>query len=345
LESASAIDAFRIVYPSERTLRLLRRLIRLSGIERRHLAALALQSGADGERRLYEQADRQPNGPGMGARNSRFDEFAGPLISEAIERIGSKELSAVHTLVTVSCTHASSPGLEQAIYECTPIPRFGQRWNLGFMGCSAGLAGIRLALAAGVSRGEALIAACELSSLHFQYSEALDQMTANMLFADGAAAALLSAKPSRVEVIDSACASLPDAADQMIWFADDHGLRLELSQELPDTLGAHLRPALGAFLDRNSLSVADIAHWAVHPGGPQILDSVESSLGLPQDALRHSRHVLREFGNMSSTTVFFILDRVLAEAEGGRCVALAFGPGLTIEMTLFEISAKAQAVG
>jgi predicted naringenin-chalcone synthase len=123
----------------------------------------------------------------------------------------------------------------------------------------------------------------------------------------------------------------------MVWFADDNGLRLELSQDLPDTLAAHVPGAVHHFLDASGLSQAAIEHWLVHPGGPQILDAVEVSLGLRADALRLSRSVLRRFGNMSSPTILFILKELLETRVNGHCLAMAFGPGLTVELVLLEI--------
>ena len=122
----------------------------------------------------------------------------------------------------------------------------------------------------------------------------------------------------------------------MLWFADDCGLRLRLSPDLPDTLAAHLPQALTAFLDSAGLRRADVAHWLVHPGGPQIVDSVEKVLELPTDTLRGARDVLRRYGNMSSSTILFILKELLETRPRGLGVAIAFGPGLTIEMAAIE---------
>jgi predicted naringenin-chalcone synthase len=133
---------------------------------------------------------------------------------------------------------------------------------------------------------------------------------------------------------------LPDAADQMIWFADDHGLRLELSRELPNTLAAHVAPAVDALLADNELTRDSVAQWAVHPGGPQILEAVEAALGLRPKHLAESRGVLRDFGNMSSSTIFFILQRLIERRAEGTCVAIAFGPGLTMELALLEINRR-----
>jgi predicted naringenin-chalcone synthase len=186
-----------------------------------------------------------------------------------------------------------------------------------------------------------LVVACELSSLHFQYTDALDQLTANVLFSDGAAAMTLSTLPAAARVVAACCAAVPQCADQMVWFADDHGLRLRLSQDLPDTLAAHVPRVVGQFLSDSDTSLPAIDHWLVHPGGPQILDAVRAALGLRADALHLSRSVLSRYGNMSSPTIFFILQELLAARVDGQCVAMAFGPGLTVELVLLEIKHNA----
>lgn len=335
LSCHESADLFQQATPNSRSARLLARVARLTGIEKRHLAALNQQGENLGAEKLYLPVSEQPHGPGMSARTRAFEREAAPLVLRAISELPVEALSAVQTLVTVSCTHASSPGLELPILTCTPIPGTVHRWNLGFMGCSAGLAAIRLVHQ--LSAGEALIAACELSSLHFQYTDQVDQMTANLLFGDGAAVMLLSNRFSPVRVVACRSFSLPAMADQMVWWAGDHGLQLRLSQELPDTIASNLPSALGAFLDQTGMSKRAIDHWLVHPGGPQILDAVENSLQLPVDSLIFSRNVFRRFGNMSSSTIFFILKEVLAAGVVGNAVAMAFGPGLTIELMLLRI--------
>ncbi|MEW6253753.1 MAG: 3-oxoacyl-[acyl-carrier-protein] synthase III C-terminal domain-containing protein, partial [Planctomycetota bacterium] len=330
-------------FPDPRTLKLLRRVVRLTAIDTRYSAALDFQQPADGRPPLYLPAVEQPHGPGMGARGVAFNEAAGPLVLEALRVFPPRLLARVDTLITASCTHASAPGLERPILTRTPVPAAAHRWNLGFMGCSAALAGLRMIgrmPANGGQNGDggvALVVACELSSLHFQYSTELDQLTANVLFADGAAAIVLAPEPSAVRLMDARCISAPEQADQMVWFADDHGLRLQLAPELPETLAAYLPAAVESFLGDNGLRRSDVDHWLVHPGGPQILDRVEGCLELAAGTLELSRSVLRRYGNMSSPTILFIFRELIERRVDGLCVALAFGPGLTIEMALFEL--------
>lgn len=333
-----AVERMRVVYPDERTHRLLRRLTRHTAIKQRHLAALEWQDTDDP---LYmPRCEGAEFGPGMGARSERFDRAIDQLVPDAVGRLDQAALAEIRSLITISCTHASSPGLEGPLFQHTPIPRQVSRWNLGFMGCSAGLSGLRLARQLEPEQRAALLVSCELSSLHFQYHPAVDQMTANMLFADGCAAALLSPEPGPVAVLTARAVHLPEYADQMVWFADDHGLRLHLSQRLPETLAGGIGQAVDEFLASSGKARDEIAHWLVHPGGPQILDSVEQALELSAGTLDLSRGVLRDYGNMSSATVFFILQRMVAARAAGLCVAMAFGPGLTIELVLLELSGK-----
>ena len=337
LDRQQAEQLLQSTCPNARSAKLLRRLLRLSGIEKRHLAALDFQSEQGEGEAFYRPASEQPNGPGMAARTALFERASGPLVRRVLAEFPSEVLAKIHTMITVSCTHASSPGLELPILKATAVPPSVDRWNLGFMGCSGALAAMRLSHRMARHDQEILILACELCSMHFQYTDRIDQMTANVLFADGAAAMVLSSRCSAVAVIDCACASFPQSADQMVWLAGDHGLSLKLSRELPRTLATVLPAAVSAFLGDHGISISDIDHWLVHPGGPQILDSVEQSLGLPEDALRISRSVLTQYGNMSSPTIFFIMKELFDGLADGRVLAMAFGPGLTVELVLLQI--------
>jgi predicted naringenin-chalcone synthase len=336
LDKEHGADLLKQSCADPRTAKLLQRVARLTGIERRYLAALDYQfDGGEGDS-LYRRPDRQPHGPGMGARTEAFHKSSAPLVRRAVDALPAESLARIDTLVTASCTHASAPGLEMPILLHTPVPASVDRWNLGFMGCSAGLAAMRLVHQTAALSRRALIVTCELSSLHFQYTDQIDQMTANLLFADGAAAMILSPEPSPIRIVACQCASLPEAAKQMIWFADDHGLRLELSQDLPETLAAHLPGVVSRFLQEHGTSIDAIDHWLAHPGGPQILEAVEKSLALPEDALALSWSVFRNYGNMSSPTIFFIMKELLKTQAHGQVVAMAFGPGLTIELVLLQ---------
>jgi predicted naringenin-chalcone synthase len=185
-----------------------------------------------------------------------------------------------------------------------------------------------------------LLCAVELCSLHCLYHWDTEMVIGYALFADGAAALVggpaASARSSAWQVTASGSCVFPDSADLMTWTIGDHGFIMKLSRRVPGLIATHLRPWLTGWLDRHGLSLPEIGSWAVHPGGPKILGAVEEALTLPPSALDHSRAVLAEKGNMSSPTVLFILDRLRQQGAARPCVALGFGPGLTVEAALLR---------
>jgi predicted naringenin-chalcone synthase len=121
----------------------------------------------------------------------------------------------------------------------------------------------------------------------------------------------------------------------MTWTVGDYGFEMTLSKKVPGLIAAHLRPWLQAWLREQGVELAEVATWAVHPGGPRILTAVEEALGLERTATESARAVLAAFGNMSSPTVLFILDHLRQRQAPRPCVALGFGPGLAVEAALF----------
>jgi predicted naringenin-chalcone synthase len=263
-------------------------------------------------------------------------------------------------LVTVSCTGFVAPGVDAAIIDALGLPRTTERTNVGFMGCHGALNALRVArgfVEADPARIP-LVCAVELCTLHFAYGWDPDMLVANALFADGAAAVLCDGggngqghgrgqaegggggdrRPSAGDwcVVASGTLLMPDSADAMTWRIGDHGFRMSLSARVPDLIGAHLRPWVTEWLGAHELGIEDVASWAVHPGGPRILGSVEDALGLDRDRMGASREVLSECGNMSSATILFILDRLRKHDAPRPCVALAFGPGLVVEAVLIR---------
>jgi predicted naringenin-chalcone synthase len=122
----------------------------------------------------------------------------------------------------------------------------------------------------------------------------------------------------------------------MTWIVGDSGFEMTLGRQVPGLIGRYLGPWLREWLERQGLSITDIATWAVHPGGPRILDAVEQALALPEQSLAVSRAVLAEHGNMSSPTLLFILEKLMAVKTPTPCVMLGFGPGLAVEAALFR---------
>ena len=244
-------------------------------------------------------------------------------------------------LVTVSCTGFSAPGFDVALVTDLGLSPDIHRTHIGFMGCHAALNGLRVAGAfASDPNAKVLVCSVELSSMHYHYGWDPAKIVANALFADGAAAVIGTGVTNKLCVTLTASGShlIPEAASFMTWTIGDHGFGMTLSKRIPDAIAQHLRPWLEKWLAKNALRIADVKSWAIHPGGPKILEAVASSLGLPNECLWASREVLAEYGNMSSATTLFILKKLQDRHTPGPCVAIGFGPGLNIEAALFTNS-------
>ena len=261
------------------------------------------------------------------------------------------EPAAITHLVTVSCTGFDAPGFDLALIDGLGLGRGVARTHIGFMGCHGALNGLRVARAFALAEPSArvLVCAAELCSLHFRYGWDADQAVSNALFGDGAAAVVgFTAQRGGTTRDDglgwklaaSGSTVMPGTVDAMSWRIGDHGFAMTISPQVARQIGDNLRSWLEGWLRRHDLTIADVGSWAVHPGGPKILDAVESALGLGPDALATSRAILARCGNMSSPTVLFILDELQRRSAALPCVALGFGPGLVIEAALFRGSTE-----
>ncbi|WP_435020432.1 type III polyketide synthase [Tundrisphaera sp. TA3] len=310
-------------------------LYRKSGVRRRHLAML--------DRSEPETPPEGLHGATTRWRMERYDCLVRPLAREAAGKAlaasGVAPSSITH-LVTVSCTGFAAPGFDLALIGGLGLDPGVQRTHVGFMGCHGALNGLRVARAFAGSepRARVLLCAAELCALHFQEGWEADDAVANALFADGSAALVLGSDlPSgdRWEAAGSGSYLLPDCGDAMSWTIGDQGFAMTLSSRVAPIIAEALRPWLEGWLAPFGLAPDDVRTWAVHPGGPRIIDAVETALGLDRQATAVSRDVLAQCGNMSSPTILFILDRLRRQDAPRPCVALAFGPGLAIEAALF----------
>jgi predicted naringenin-chalcone synthase len=270
--------------------------------------------------------------PSTAERMAIYAEEAPKLALAAIEALrGKAELGGITHLVVASCTGFVAPGIDQIIARELGLPGDVERTLVGFMGCYAAVSALRTAYHVVRSEPEARVLAVtvELSTLHLQYDDALEPLLAMLQFGDGAAAMLVTGEPSGFEIKRPFAATLPDSGDLIRWNVGDNGFVMQLSGEVPGRIAEALRePAFRAEL-LGEAGASDA--WAVHAGGRSVLDAVEQGLGLPPQALAASRDVLARFGNMSSSTLPFVLAELLAQPEHRRGVALAFGPGLAAE--------------
>lgn len=326
---------------SPRERKWLERLYRASGVRRRGSVLLQRDDDMAAMAAFYPSPTPvDDRGPTTATRLSRYEQEAGALATQACAaafKDAALEPEAITHVVTVSCTGLFSPGLDAQLIARLGLPRDVGRLNLGFMGCHGAFNGLRAAAALAHSAEHARVLLCcvELCSLHFHYGWNRQQVVANALFADGAAAAILAPTDvSGLQVQDAASLLIPESTAAMTWRIGDHGFEMGLSPEIPRRIRASLRPWLEPWLARHHLSISDIAHWAIHPGGPSIVNAAIDALGVAPDAGDDSRAILAEHGNMSSPTVLFILERMRLQSSPAPIVALGFGPGLMFEAAL-----------
>ncbi len=275
---------------------------------------------------------------GTAARIERFVEEAVPLGREALRacleesRLAPQEVDA---LTVATCTGYATPGLDILLARELGLAEDTQRLHVGHMGCYAALPSLAtLADAATARNSTGLLLCLELSSLHVQDdSHEVDQIIAHSLFSDAAAAVAVRPGGAGLEVVDVAARTDIQSAALMTWDVTDRGFRMGLAREVPEVLERHAGPLVGSLLARHGLSPEEVAGWAIHPGGPRILEAVAAPLGLGEDELDFSRSVLRDFGNCSSPTVLLVLQRLLEHRplrQDDHVVCVAFGPGLTL---------------
>ena len=324
-----------------------------SGIERRYSALSEWHGAAEADEPVFFEAGTgQFLHPSTGARNRVYEREATALYTqiaaaalEAAEGITAAEVSHV---ITVSCTGFFSPGPDYRIVRALGLDPAVQRYHLGFMGCYAALPALRQAQTICRADPEAvvLVATVELCTLHVRTSNDPDTIVGSSLFGDGAAAAIITGKdlPTSTPLLQLdhfETVLTPVGEEAMAWRIGDHGFEMVLGTYVPHIIDEHITGALEPLLAHEpalaELPRRDIEHWAIHPGGRSILDKVEAKLELTESQLVPARETLRDFGNMSSATVMFVLQHILRSATPGRherVCAMAFGPGLTVETAL-----------
>ncbi len=283
-------------------------------------------------------------GPDTAQRMHIYDQEALPLALQAARGAlldARLEPGDITHLVTVSCTGFAAPGFDIGLMKKLNMRPGVERTHVGFMGCHGAFNGMRVARAfvESLPSARVLVCATELSSIHYYYTWNPKRMVGNALFGDGAGA--LVAGPDRSfpkepwRLRASASCLFPDSEQAMTWSIGNHGFDMTLSTRVPGLIATHLGSWLKEWLASHHLTINQIASWAIHPGGPRILNSIEESLGLPKGTAATSREILQDYGNMSSATILFILNSLRLQRAPLPCVALGFGPGMVVEGMLF----------
>jgi len=325
-----------------------------AAIDTRYTAVreLTLDSTA-GNPQFFDPQTGLLRSPSTKARNNLFAEEATKLFIEAADAAVSKcdgiDPADITHLITVSCTGFFNPGPDYKIVRALGLNPAVQRYHLGFMGCYAAFPALRAAKSfCEADPGAVVLVVCaELCSLHVRTSNDPDTIMGSALFADGAAAAVVTARgdlpsPPLLQLDHFETVLTPVGEDSMAWNIGDEGFEMVLGNYVPHIIDDHIVGALEPLLARDpslrELAYCGITHWAIHPGGRSILDKVQSRLELTDEQLVPARETLRNFGNMSSATVLFVLKHILdlPPLEGDeRICSMAFGPGLTVETGLF----------
>lgn len=332
--------------------RKLRALYRVSGIAHRY-SVLPDYGRANGDYTFFPNTPGLEPFPSVGQRMAVYRREALPLATEAVrdclQQVPDVAAASITHLVTVSCTGMYAPGLDIELVQALGLRPDVRRTCVNFMGCYAAVNAVKLADAFCLADANArvLIVSVELCTLHFQKSPEEDHLISNALFGDGAAACLVQARPlpngaSSLALQAFHCGLEPDGHDDMAWHINDFGFEMTLSSYVPKLIQRGIRKLTDGLLDSLPVQLADIRQFAIHPGGRKILETIEAELGLTREDNRHAYRVLRDYGNMSSATVLFVLRDVLAHAtpadHGAPVLSFAFGPGLTMEAMLLEVS-------
>lgn len=310
----------------------LRQIAAGARIDQRH-TVLPEPFGPDDAPGFYQPGRFPTTGERMKLYQREAPRLAFAALAELEREAGS--LSGVTHLIVTSCTGFYAPGLDIDIVRHCGLAPTVQRTLIGFMGCQAGLVGLRNArqIVEADPAAVVLMVNLELCTLHLQQTERMDRLVSFLLFADGCAASLITSRPKGMRL--EACTSHLSLADaeRMAWHIEDQGFAMTLDARLP----ARIRQWFRASPELSTPEAgSDNMLWAVHPGGRLILDSVQDACGLSDGQMAASREVLRRYGNMSSASIMFIL-RDLLTSDPGPGRALAFGPGLTVEVMDFTL--------
>jgi len=277
--------------------------------------------------------------PSTADRMRRYEAAAPALAERAVNGLGldaEARRRITHVIVT-TCTGFSAPGLDLELVERCGLHPSVERTVVGFMGCYAAINALKLSrhIVRSEPKARVLILSLELCTLHLQETNDLEQVLSFLVFGDGAAASLVTSEPTGIALDRFHAVLVPETTGLITWHIRELGFDMFLSGQVPGAIGQGLKLKADEILAGQRPEAIDL--WAVHPGGRSVLDAVEAALMLGPKALSASRDILERYGNMSSATIMFVLQKLLgSDQPGGQGCAMAFGPGLTAETMLFR---------
>jgi alpha-pyrone synthase len=327
--------------------RLLKAIYKASGIEFRH-SVISDYSKSAGEFDFFPN-DPDANFPTTSERMDLYKSNALLLALEAIanclKNLESFDKQEITHLITVSCTGMYAPGIDIEIVQTLSLNTSTKRTCINFMGCYGAFNAMKVAdaICKADPNANVLIVCIELCSLHFQKDFSIENIVSNAIFADGAAAVLIQGKTNQTKFfsIESFyCDLVPQTNKEMAWKIADFGFDIVLSSYVPDAIKNGISAFTNKLLEQEGWSLSDIDYYAIHPGGTKILQACEESLNISAEDNKYSYDVLRQYGNMSSATVLFVLkniwDNVGMDDNRKNIFSCAFGPGLTLESMMLK---------
>lgn len=327
--------------------RKLRSIFRATGIESRY--SVLADYGKSQDFDFYPNTPDFEPFPSTQKRLETFQDQALPLSVVAVKNMidsASIDLQIITHLIVVSCTGMYAPGLDIDLVKALHLPTTTQRTCINFMGCYAAFNAIKVADAycKANANSKVLIICTELCSLHFQKNPSENNLLANALFADGSAAVLveaLSEQPIKLALEHFHNDLATEGEHDMAWTVGDLGFEMKLSAYVPNIIQSGIQKLTNRLLQNISKDIQDIKYVALHPGGKKIVEVIERQLNLTKEQNIHTYDVLRQYGNMSSPTILFVLNEIFinlsSQDDGERILSLAFGPGLTLESMVLKI--------
>ena len=335
--------------PDAKTTRYIRRIYRQSGIEKRYSVLPDYQNRNFSQ---YTPSNHALEEKLTGERNAIFvaesKKIFLDLARSAIDRYPNVYAKDITHVITVSCTGFYNPGPDFYIVTELGLPASTKRFHIGFMGCYAAITALKMAESFCRSDPGAtvLIVCVELCTLHFHQNTELNDILAAAIFADGGASAIIRSKKGSRDLPalcmnDFQSTVIPSSEQKMAWRVGNYGFDIVLSNYVAEIINSNISAIVESVFNNQFIDADDIDIWAIHPGGRAILDKIQNSLQLDDHQIAASRNILRQFGNMSSPTILFVLKEIMQQPSARHrqsICAIAFGPGLTVEtMTLSRV--------
>lgn len=350
MELSELISSISNLSMSEK--KLLKSVYRATGIEKRHSVLKDICKTE--EEFTFFPNDRNASFPSTAQRMEIYKDNALNLalaaINDCFSQLDNFDKQAITHVITVSCTGMYAPGLDIEIVQQLKLNNHTQRSAINFMGCYGAFNGIKVANAFCQSdpNAKVLVVCVELCSIHFQKTTDLTNLISNAIFSDGAAAIIIESNPVRKQWLSLEsffCSLLPQSEKEMTWHIGNQGFDMILSAYVPDMIKIGISSFVSQLLEKTKWAISDINFFAIHPGGKKILEVCETSLNITKDDNRFSYDVMKNYGNMSSATVLFVLRAIWNNLQSTDCgkniFSCAFGPGLTLESMLLQVKSAA----